>query len=39
MLEARNIDFVRQGLGLLIDGMKDGDKLALILREDPWPCD
>lgn len=28
------IDFVREGLGLLIDGMRDGDRLALVTYED-----
>jgi Ca-activated chloride channel homolog len=30
MAAAGKIDFVRQGLGLLIDGLRDGDNLAII---------
>jgi Ca-activated chloride channel homolog len=34
MNEANKISFVREGLGLLIDGLKDGDRFALITYSD-----
>lgn len=34
MGQSRKIDFVRDGLGLLVDELRDGDKLALVTYSD-----